>query len=76
MGNQGRPVMFNGLPTFPIYQQYCPAAAGGGKGGGPSSENPLQCLVQHGFTFWTSYQPASRFWAFQWIEVAGCSRCR
>jgi hypothetical protein len=25
-------------------------------------------LAQHGFTFGTSYQPASRFWAFQWIE--------
>jgi len=27
-----------------------------------------QCLAQHGYTQWTSYQPASRFWPFQWIE--------
>jgi hypothetical protein len=27
-----------------------------------------QCLTPHGYTQWTSYQPASRFWAFQWIE--------
>ena len=27
-----------------------------------------QCLTQHGYTPWTSYQPASRFWPFQWIE--------
>jgi hypothetical protein len=27
-----------------------------------------QCLTQHGYTQWTSYQPASRFWTFQWIE--------
>jgi hypothetical protein len=27
-----------------------------------------QCLAQHGYTHWTSYQPASRFWPFQWIE--------
>ena len=27
-----------------------------------------QCLSQHGYTQWTSYQPASRFWPFQWIE--------
>ena len=67
-GSRGGRVVFTGPPTFPIYQQYCPAAAGAGKGGGPSSGNPLQCLVQHGFTFWTSYQPASRFWVFQWIE--------
>jgi ABC-2 family transporter protein len=25
-------------------------------------------LIQHGFTQWTSYQPASRFWPFQFIE--------
>jgi hypothetical protein len=28
----------------------------------------LHYLVQHGYTQWTSYQPASRFWPFQWIE--------
>ena len=27
-----------------------------------------QCLAQHGYTHWTSYQPGSRFWPFQWIE--------
>jgi hypothetical protein len=27
-----------------------------------------QYLVQHGYTLWTSYQPGSRFWPFQWIE--------
>jgi hypothetical protein len=25
-------------------------------------------LIQHGYTLWTKYQPASRFWPFQWIE--------
>jgi ABC-type transport system involved in multi-copper enzyme maturation permease subunit len=25
-------------------------------------------LTQHGYTYWTSYQPGSRFWPFQWIE--------
>ena len=68
-GSRGGRVVFTGPPSYPIYQQYCPAQAGPGKGaGGPSSGNPLQCLAQHGFTFWTSYQPASRFWPFQWIE--------
>jgi ABC-2 family transporter protein len=32
------------------------------------SVSPTQCLTQHGYTQWTSYQPASRFWPFQWIE--------
>jgi ABC-2 family transporter protein len=27
-----------------------------------------QCLSQHGYTQWTSYQPAGRFWPFQLIE--------
>jgi hypothetical protein len=30
--------------------------------------DPVQYLVRHGFTQMTSYQPASRFWTFQWIE--------
>ncbi len=28
----------------------------------------LHYLTQHGYTQWTSYQPASRFWPLQWIE--------
>jgi hypothetical protein len=28
----------------------------------------VQYLSQHGYTQWISYQPASRFWPFQWIE--------
>ena len=28
----------------------------------------LHYLTQHGYTQWTRYQPASRFWPFQWIE--------
>jgi len=30
--------------------------------------NAVGYLTQHGYTNWTSYQPASRFWPFQWIE--------
>jgi hypothetical protein len=30
--------------------------------------SPAQCLTQHGYTYWASYQPGSRFWPFQWIE--------
>jgi ABC-type transport system involved in multi-copper enzyme maturation permease subunit len=30
--------------------------------------SPGQCLTQHGYTQWSSYQPGSRFWPFQWIE--------
>jgi len=36
--------------------------------GKPSQETLAQCFAQHGYTQLTSYQPAGRFWAFQWIE--------
>jgi len=36
--------------------------------GKPSQGTLAQCFAQHGYTQLTSYQPASRFWAFQWIE--------
>jgi len=36
--------------------------------GTPDNFDPIQYLVQHGFTHLTTYQPASRFWPFQWIE--------
>jgi ABC-2 family transporter protein len=35
--------------------------------GTPNS--PAQCLSRYGYTQWTSYQPGSRFWPFQWIEA-------
>ncbi len=42
---------------------------GGGKGGVPQEVPTVnQYLVQHGYTLWTTYQPGSRFWPFQWIE--------
>ena len=33
-----------------------------------SDLSPGQCLAQHGYTQWSSYQPGSRFWPFQLIE--------
>jgi hypothetical protein len=43
-------------------------ANSGPPNGKPTELSLQQCVVQHGYTQWTSYQPASRFWAFQWIE--------
>jgi hypothetical protein len=31
--------------------------------------DPVQYLTQHGYAQLTTYQPASRFWPFQWIEA-------
>jgi hypothetical protein len=33
-----------------------------------NSVDPVQYLLQHGYTQVTSYQPDSRYWPFQWIE--------
>jgi hypothetical protein len=53
-----------GHPSSDLLMRLCPSP-------GPYKQ-PLatvgQCLAQHGYTQWTSYQPASRFWSFQWIE--------
>ncbi len=35
---------------------------------GMANSQVLHYLTQHGYTQWTSYQPGSRFWPFQWIE--------
>jgi uncharacterized protein YneF (UPF0154 family) len=38
---------------------------------GAANSRVLHYLTQHGYTQWTSYQPGSRFWPFQWIEGGG-----
>jgi hypothetical protein len=48
--------------------QGSPQLSGKGGGGIPQSPSVNQYLIQHGYTLWTSYQPSSRFWPFQWIE--------
>jgi hypothetical protein len=58
---------FAGRPPGSLLNQFCPSVPPG-PGGKPSSGTFAQCLAQHGYTQWTSYQPASRFWPFQWIE--------
>jgi hypothetical protein len=57
---------FSGFPPGNLLNQFCSSLPPGK--GGPSVEAFTQCLAQHGYTQWISYQPASRFWPFQWIE--------
>ena len=54
----GEGISLNALP------QACRTGAFGGKGAS------LQCMASHGFRQMITYQPASRFWAFQGIEAA------
>ena len=51
-----------------VLQQQAPQLAGKGGGTIPESPDTNQYLIQHGYTLWTTYQPAGRFWPFQWIE--------
>jgi hypothetical protein len=59
---------FTGRPPINLVQQFCsslPSRPGKFK---PLPGTFVQCLSQHGYTRWISYQPASRFWRFQFIE--------
>ena len=38
-------------------------------GNAPTAVDPLQYLTHHGYVQVTSYQPDSRYWTFQWIEL-------
>jgi ABC-type transport system involved in multi-copper enzyme maturation permease subunit len=58
---------FAGNPPSSLLNQFC-SSAPPGPGGKPSFGTFAQCLAQHGYTQWTSYQPSTRFWPFQWIE--------
>ena len=53
-------------PPQIVQHQDCPPSMFGS--GGPSLGALERCFTQHGYTQWTSYQPVSRFWPFQWIE--------
>ncbi len=52
----------HGLQLVHAVSRLCPPRIG------TSGLSPAQCLTQHGYTAWISYQPGSRFWPFQWIE--------
>jgi ABC-2 family transporter protein len=61
----GRPVSQSALGL--LLQRAAPELAG--KGGVPKALGSVRYLMQHGYTLWTTYQPGSRFWPFQWIET-------
>jgi hypothetical protein len=63
---KGGTFAFADWPSNSLLMQICPPSAVG-----PGKQSPdtiTQCVVQHGYTQWTSYHPVSRFWPFQWIE--------
>jgi hypothetical protein len=62
---------FAGGPPDRLIRQFCPNGPPGpvGPRGKPKLVSLGECLTSHGYTQLTSYQPAGRFWAFQWIEA-------
>jgi len=58
----------DGMPPMNLIGQVCPDILPGAGDGKPSLGGLADCFIRHGYTQWTSYQPASRFWPFQWIE--------
>ena len=59
---------FTGLPPITLVNKFCSSVPAGPGKAGVSLEALAQCLSRHGYTQWTIYHPASRFWPFQWIQ--------
>jgi hypothetical protein len=51
-----------------ILQGYHPITTQIGPNSSETDLDPVGYLTQHGYTYWVTYQPGSRFWPFQWIE--------
>jgi hypothetical protein len=65
-GPNGRPPVF-GPGNYGFDGEPVPAACEKFMSG--PNPNPLPCLMAHGYRGYVTYQPASRFWAFQGIET-------
>ena len=65
-GANGKPVGQNVITH--VLQGYQPLTTRISPTTSQTNVDPQQYLAQHGYTLWMSYQPASRFWPFQWIE--------
>jgi len=66
-GRNGKPLSQAAVSQF--LQGYHPAAATQvGPNSFQTTVDPVGYITQHGYTYWVTYQPASRFWPFQWIE--------
>jgi ABC-type transport system involved in multi-copper enzyme maturation permease subunit len=59
---------FAGQPPQGVLQRFCPPPPQSFGKSPQAYQTLLQCLTRHGYTQWTAYQPAGRFWSFQWIE--------
>jgi hypothetical protein len=65
-GRDGKPL--SQAAVNQLLQSYHPAVTQVGANSTQTNLDPVGYIAQHGYTYWVSYQPASRFWPFQWIE--------
>ena len=65
---KGGKVVFTPWPPDSLALHICPPSVVGSGKSKSQFDAIVQCFNQHGYAFWHSYQPASRFWTFQWIE--------
>ena len=67
-GRNGKPLSQAAVSQF--LQGYHPAAATQvGPNSFQTTVDPVGYITQHGYMYWVSYQPASRFWPLQFIET-------
>jgi hypothetical protein len=65
-GTKDGQVAFTGNLPDSVLSRYCNFQVAAGK---PKVQSLYECVSRHGYTLWSSYQPATRFWPFQWIET-------
>jgi ABC-2 family transporter protein len=65
-GRDGKPLSQAAVNQF--LQGYHPTATQVGPNSTQTFLDPVGYIVRHGYRYWVSYQPGSRFWPFQWIE--------
>jgi hypothetical protein len=65
-GSKNGKVVFNGDPPLALLQRLCSAPPTPGTS---KLQTAAECLSQHSYTLSARYQPAGRFWTFQWIEA-------
>jgi hypothetical protein len=69
VGNAFSPKMIDGFSSTVIPAACQKVANAPGVGGPPNSDPLFSCLSREGFRQFVTYQPASRYWAFQGIET-------
>ena len=69
LGPNGQPPAAQTASSFGFNGVQVPAVCQQSMSSNPNPQAVLPCLAAHGYRGYVTYQPASRFWAFQGIET-------